>query len=631
MIVPTLIVNRFAILRDTRFVYDQTFHKGINIIRGDNGTGKSTVMDLLYYALGAEVKKWTVEQERCTHTLVEVLINGHPFCLRREISDTGKAPMYFFEGGSEAALKDMKNWLQYPNRRSDSKHSYSQQLFEMLGLPQHKTDDSTNLTMHQILRLIYVDQMTETSKLLKADSEWDNPVIRKAIGEFLLGIDDLDAHNLRQKLIDANKSFEAINGELKAIYRVLKDDSQTFRREKLVKEINSSKASISELESKQKGIRSTKLDCLNKEVKTRASEINAHLKSVASNEAGLLERKSIVNAELIDTKLFLDSIRFRLESIEQSQLTSSELGDVAFKYCPSCLAPIKEHENDSGCGLCKSEAGGAKRHYAYMQMINELNFQARESEALIEVFQNEVDKINAEIPKLNQEMELLKNEYQAITENADAVDAALSEVAAEIGFHRSQIVSMNEKIELTEKIEGLQADKEEAIVEISRIKDALERIEFSNEDRKFKIYGSIEKSAIDLLIKDGGYEDVFVDPEEVSFDFNRDRMFVNGRSKFSASSMVIMKNSIRSAIFLQSVKDPLVRLPRLFLNDNIEDKGMTHERSQNFQRSLVEACLELEGEFQLIFSTSMIDPELNDSEFVVGPYYKKGEHTLSLS
>lgn len=107
-------------------------------------------------------------------------------------------------------------------------------------------------------------------------------------------------------------------------------------------------------------------------------------------------------------------------------------------------------------------------------------------------------------------------------------------------------------------------------------------------------------------------------------------MFVNGRSKFSASSMVIMKNSIRAAIFLQSVKDPSIRLPRLLLNDNIEDKGMTQERSQNFQRNLVAACEGLEEDFQLIFSTSMIDPELNESELVIGPYYKKGEHTLAL-
>ncbi len=65
--------------------------------------------------------------------------------------------------------------------------------------------------------------------------------------------------------------------------------------------------------------------------------------------------------------------------------------------------------------------------------------------------------------------------------------------------------------------------------------------------------------------------------------------------------------------------------------DNMEDKGMTAERSQNFQRVLVRKCDELEYDYQVIFTTSMIDEELNKSDYVVGPFYKKGEHTLNIS
>ena len=129
---------------------------------------------------------------------------------------------------------------------------------------------------------------------------------------------------------------------------------------------------------------------------------------------------------------------------------------------------------------------------------------------------------------------------------------------------------------------------------------------------------------------DGGYEASFEAPEEVSFDFAKNKMFVNGRSKFSASSMVIMKNSIRAAIFVQSLKDKKVRFPRLLLNDNMEDKGMTPERSQNFQRNLVEICTEQNSPYQLIFTTSMIAQELEDDRYVAGPFYKKGDHTLEL-
>lgn len=50
-----LFVNRFAVSKSGKFVYNEPFKKGVNIIRGVNGTGKSTVTDLLSYALGTVI------------------------------------------------------------------------------------------------------------------------------------------------------------------------------------------------------------------------------------------------------------------------------------------------------------------------------------------------------------------------------------------------------------------------------------------------------------------------------------------------------------------------------------------------------------------------------------------------
>lgn len=44
----TLFIDRFIVMKSGRAVYDQNFHSGINIIRGDNSIGKSTIMDLLF-------------------------------------------------------------------------------------------------------------------------------------------------------------------------------------------------------------------------------------------------------------------------------------------------------------------------------------------------------------------------------------------------------------------------------------------------------------------------------------------------------------------------------------------------------------------------------------------------------
>ena len=179
-------------------------------------------------------------------------------------------------------------------------------------------------------------------------------------------------------------------------------------------------------------------------------------------------------------------------------------------------------------------------------------------------------------------------------------------------------------------LEELIEKKSTANDTITRLKKSLELLEESTKNRVDDVYSSIEGFSKELITSDGGYESVFDNPDDVTFDFARDRMTVNGRSKFSASSMVIMKNSIRAAMFIHSVNDEMTRLPRFILMDNMEDKGMTAERSQNFQRALVKKCDELEEDYQIIFTTSMIDEELNKSDYVVGPFYKKGEHTLKL-
>ena len=66
----TLRLGRLIILRGSNHVYDQEFHPGVNIIRGWNSTGKSTIMDFLVYVLGYEIVSWTDEQLLCGSVVV---------------------------------------------------------------------------------------------------------------------------------------------------------------------------------------------------------------------------------------------------------------------------------------------------------------------------------------------------------------------------------------------------------------------------------------------------------------------------------------------------------------------------------------------------------------------------------
>lgn len=627
---PFLMVKRFAVRRGENMVYDQNFKLGLNIIRGDNTTGKSTIVDLLYFALGAELTEWTTEQEKCDETIIEVCLNYMPFCLKREITESGKSAMFIYEGKLDDALKDLSKWYRFPNARSDSTQSYSQKLFEILSLPSHKTDDSKNLTMHQILRLMYVDQLSETTKLLKEDKKFDNAPLRRAIGEYLLGIDNLDAHNIRQELIEANSRFDKAHAELRAIYRFMGSTNAILREEQINTEIAEIEREIEELQQQKELVRSEKIEKLSDDVRNRVKEISVKIDEATSELQKLREEKDELNSEIVDTSLFLHSLDQRLEALEESKLTNAEMGELIFKYCPACLTPIASHENSDSCGLCKEDLSATHRHYAYIQMSNEIHFQKKESEHLLERYRNKVSEINGRVPALIRDIDYLKREYHNFVSSIDDAESMLSEIGGSIGYKRGIISSLEDKREMIGEVEKLIDAKQKAQKDINRLEEKLAQIEAASKGRVDTVYSSIENIATEILHKDGGYEEVFEHVEEVLFDFSRDKMAVNGRSKFSASSMVVMKNAIRIAIYLHCINDKGSRLPRFLLLDNIEDKGMTESRSQNFQRQLVSMCDELENDYQLIFTTSMIDPDLDKSEYVVGPFYRKGEHTLNL-
>uniref|UniRef100_A0A486XU21 Rad50/SbcC-type AAA domain-containing protein n=1 Tax=Rheinheimera sp. BAL341 TaxID=1708203 RepID=A0A486XU21_9GAMM len=600
-----LFIDRFAVYATGKFVYDQKFHAGINIIRGANGTGKSTVMDLLNYGLGSESAEWTDEQAKCDWVVTQVSVNGYPVTLKRNITSTGQERVQFFDGEMERALKSIEGWQKFPMRRSSETHSFSQQMFELLNMPRHKTDDDKNLTMHQILRLIYVDQLSATTKLLKEDQKFDNVTTRRAIGEYLLGIDALEAFNLRQELIQANKEYEKVNAELTAIYRMFGHDESLINETSLNNDIAELQKTLFELEQSREQTRASTAADVSTEVANKIRDLVSVIDIKTDKISAFELEKRALQTELNETVIFLRSLEERKAALSESQITYSTLGQVSFLYCPSCLEPIEPHQ-DGNCCLCKSSSKNIDRDFAYSQLLNELNFQIKESRKIIDNFGSDISKIESSLPKLRQELLASKTELKEINISTDEKEAKLLDIASEIGFCRSQILSLEDKREQVVKVDSLKDRKTRAIQHIANLQSRLDDISTLQENRYIAVYGSIESKAKELLKLDGGYEEAFIDPEEVSFDFAKDKMYVNGRSKFSASSMVVMKNSIRFSIFAHAADDKYARLPNILLMDNIEDKGMQKERSQNFQQQMVEVSKSINSEFQLIYTTSMI-------------------------
>ena len=65
-------LNRLRIGRPGGIAYDQDFHGGVNIIRGQNSSGKSTIADFIFFILGGEYDDWKDAARMCDVVQAEV-------------------------------------------------------------------------------------------------------------------------------------------------------------------------------------------------------------------------------------------------------------------------------------------------------------------------------------------------------------------------------------------------------------------------------------------------------------------------------------------------------------------------------------------------------------------------------
>ena len=218
---PHLQVGRLIVIKDDNAAYDEHFREGVNIIRGENSSGKSTILNFLFYGLGGDLREWSEHALLCERVVVEVYINGNVATLSRDIQREPGRDMDIFGGPIvEALAAPRTQWIKYPYRRSASRESFSQALFRLLEIPEVTSDDFNNITMHQILRILYSDQLTPVENLFRFE-RFDTGLRRETIGRLLCGAfdDQLYVNELRIRELD--KVLEATTSQLSSLYAVL--------------------------------------------------------------------------------------------------------------------------------------------------------------------------------------------------------------------------------------------------------------------------------------------------------------------------------------------------------------------------------------------------------------------------
>ena len=183
----SLRINKVVYNGDNYYFESPIFSENIILIEGDNGTGKTTFCNLIYYGLGGRVKEFLKEEARTHKEIVNdtnnyvdlfISINTKNYHLRRFIGDNDITISPFVapednpldESLTDTNLLNLDGVELLPVNRNSGNRVFSDWLLEKLNISvielyQGYSTFKVNFT--ELFRLIYHDQQPNPELIYK--------------------------------------------------------------------------------------------------------------------------------------------------------------------------------------------------------------------------------------------------------------------------------------------------------------------------------------------------------------------------------------------------------------------------------------------------------------------------------
>ena len=272
------------------------------------------------------------------------------------VEDHTKAPIYFHFGTFKNSLKENAEWKKYGYDKTSERKSFSNVLFNELDFPLVYGD--SNITMHQILRLLYVDQDSPTNSLFLYE-QFDSQLTRETVSDLLLGIYNEELYLNKIQLRKDKSKLDEIKGSIKGIKKVIASP-QNLDPISLNTKIDNTELQLQKISEEIILLKEEKKR-VNYSIKSKLEYQVLKEKAIKSRETliKLEEQEKQITYESDDTINFIDSLRLKLNAIRNSIRTREYLGEFQLEQCPECLKPLIA-DTTNHCKLCKSELDSSK-------------------------------------------------------------------------------------------------------------------------------------------------------------------------------------------------------------------------------------------------------------------------------
>jgi hypothetical protein len=227
---PRLFLRKLVLV-GARKEYVVPFHEGLNIIYGDFDTGKSSILNLVDYCLGASsVDLYAQLQETGKHCFLEIEISGKVYTIRRDLFNT-KTEIEVFTGDLQS-ISEAFPTKYYANFSYHGELEYfSNFLLTNLGFPIIEIKQAptkayskmNRLSFRDLFKFCYFNQDQVGSREILNSG---NPIVatkNREVFKYILNVLDADAAQLHAAIAEATKSQTELRKKHNTVAFFLRD------------------------------------------------------------------------------------------------------------------------------------------------------------------------------------------------------------------------------------------------------------------------------------------------------------------------------------------------------------------------------------------------------------------------
>lgn len=582
---------------------------GINILAGGNKGGKTTFMDLIYFALSGNPKEFRpndkeihvqITNDTNNYVKLTVLINSQEYVFKRNI-DENEITIYETDG----SIKTLP-----VNRGSKSPFIFSDWFLEKLEIDvieifQGHRDWQLNIL--DLLRLIYHNQELDPKKVYKSPEAsnfvTDSILIRKVIFQVLVGKNYLKYY----QSISEYKRLEKVHSSIKSSLESKLEKSENLRGDK--DELNTI-----HLEEKLKQL-AEQLDKLNRTrsaLKVNRPADTENLEKADDFKSQYLDREvklrkidteiNSLSQEIFSFRQLQENLIREVTQIQKIIRTHEELELFTPDTCPYCLRHVDRDHGKCVCGQKIEEEQYEKFFYSSDEYLDILKSKKKSVETVNDAISGTLEDLNklerekTEIQKEKQKIEIRIRELVSNIDGQIDVDS-LNDVDDKILDLRDRIRGLKNQIEVSLEIDSIQKKLDSANENLSSQRRKMDSLQISAEkdiSKKISLFNSKYKELMLNTLSD--LRTAKIDEETYMPILN------NGEYNAASVSVPIRLNYFLTLLNL-SVEDSDVKYPRFLMIDTPQTAGIDIDELMNCIQQFENAVDIEKDDFQIILTT----------------------------